>query len=233
MGPAPRDRSIVDGIRKLEPAHVLIASPDRAPRIRRYWDPTFEPDYTLTETTVAERIVIAWSGMRGGVSLAAALAIPHEGFPDRDLVIFVAYAVIVLTLVLPGLTLAPLVRRLGLVESEDHKRAAAEARLRITQAALERLDELDDEAPEHVVQRLRDRYGSRVERLEARMEGDHDEEGQTDVARTGRLLSEMIDAERDVLKTMRTERAFDAEILREIERELDLDESRLRARIRL
>ena len=186
-----------------------------------------------SKTSREERIVIAWSGMRGGVSLAAALAIPHEGFPDRDLVIFVAYAVIVLTLVLPGLTLAPLVRRLGLVESEDHKRAAAEARLRITQAALERLDELDDEAPEHVVQRLRDRYGSRVERLEARMEGDHDEEGQTDVARTGRLLSEMIDAERDVLKTMRTERAFDAEILREIERELDLDESRLRARIRL
>jgi len=132
-----------------------------------------------------------------------------------------------------GRLLSPLVRRLGLVESEDHKRAAAEARLRITQAALERLDELDDEAPEHVVQRLRDRYGSRVERLEARMEGDHDEEGQTDVARTGRLLSEMIDAERDVLKTMRTERAFDAEILREIEHELDLDESRLRARIQL
>ena len=65
------------------------------------------------------------------------------------------------------------------------------------------------------------------------MEGDHDEQGQTDVAQAGRLLSEMIDAERDVLKTMRTERAFDAEILREIERELDLDESRLRARIRL
>ena len=80
---------------------------------------------------------------------------------------------------------------------------------------------------------MRDRYGSRVERLEARKEGDHDEHGQTDVAQSGRLMAEMIDAERDVLKTMRTERAFDAETLREIERELDLDESRLRARIRL
>ena len=59
----------------------------------------------------------------------------------------------------------------------------AEARLRITQAALERLEELADEAPEHVVQRLRDRYGSRVERLEARIEGDHDEHGRTDAAR--------------------------------------------------
>ena len=53
---------------------------------------------------------IAWSGMRGGVSLAAALAITEDGFPKRDLVIFVAYAVIVITLVLPGLTLAPLLR---------------------------------------------------------------------------------------------------------------------------
>jgi CPA1 family monovalent cation:H+ antiporter len=65
------------------------------------------------------------------------------------------------------------------------------------------------------------------------VEGDHDEEGQTDVARAGQLMAEMIDAEREVLKRMRSERAVDAETLREIERELDLDESRLRARIRL
>src|SRR5262249_60740900 len=52
----PRDRSIVAGIRKAEPAHVLIAAPDGAPRIRRYWDATFDPDYTLTETTAAERL---------------------------------------------------------------------------------------------------------------------------------------------------------------------------------
>jgi CPA1 family monovalent cation:H+ antiporter len=83
------------------------------------------------------------------------------------------------------------------------------------------------------VQRLRDRYGSRVERLEAKVEGDHDEGGQSDVAHAGRLLAEMIDAERDVLKAMRTERAFDAETLKQIEHELDLDESRLRARIQL
>ncbi|HEY6888887.1 MAG TPA: Na+/H+ antiporter [Solirubrobacter sp.] len=191
------------------------------------------PAVLPSSTSKAERIAIAWSGMRGGVSLAAALAIPTAGFPDRDLVIFVAYAVIVLTLVLPGLTLAPLVRRLGLVESEEHRREAAKARLRITEAGLERLDELEDDAPEHVVQRLRDRYGSRVERLEAKVEGDHDEGGQSDVAHAGRLLAEMIDAERDVLKAMRTERAFDAETLKAIEHELDLDESRLRARIQL
>lgn len=191
------------------------------------------PTLLHSETTKAERVVIAWSGMRGGVSLAAALAITVDGFPKRDLVIFVAYAVIVLTLVLPGLTLAPLVKRLGLEESEDHKRLDAEARLKLTHAALERLDELEGEAPDHVVQRLRDRYGSRLERLEARVEGDHDEGGQTDVARAGKLMAEMIEAEREVLREMRKDRDYPADVLREMERELDLDDSRLRARIRL
>jgi Na+/H+ antiporter len=193
------------------------------------------PALLPSRTTKQERIAIAWSGMRGGVSLAAALAITTHGFPKRDLVIFVAYAVTVITLVLPGLTLAPLVRRLGLVDSEDDRRADAEARLRITRAALERLDDAADrdKPPEHVVQRLRDRYGSRIERLEARTQGDDDADGQTDVAVAGRLMAEMIDAERDVLKAMRSEGAFPASTLKEIERELDLDESRLRARIRL
>ncbi len=58
---------------------------------------------------------------------------------------------------------------------------------------------------------MRDRYGARVERLEARMEGDDDEDGQTDVAIAGRLMAEMIEAEREVLKAMRSERAFPAE----------------------
>lgn len=191
------------------------------------------PTLLHSETTKAERIVIAWSGMRGGVSLAAALAITTDGFPKRDLVVFVAYAVILITLVVPGLTLSALVKRLGLQESEEHRRLNAEARVQLTQAALDRLDEIADDAPEHVVQRLRDRYGSRLERLEARMEGDHDEGGQTDVARAGKLMAEMIEAERDVLRTMRADRTFPSDILREMERELDLDDSRLHARIRL
>jgi CPA1 family monovalent cation:H+ antiporter len=191
------------------------------------------PAVLPSQTSRPERIAIAWSGMRGGVSLAAALAIPVEGFPSRDLVLFVAYAVIVLTLVLPGLTLAPLLRMLGLQESEEDRRNDAEARKALTEAALERLDELEGEAPDHVVQRLRDRYGSRLERLEARLEGDHDEDGKTDVAHAGRLLAEMIEAERELLRQMRAERSFRPETLREIEHELDLDESRLRARIRL
>jgi Na+/H+ antiporter len=189
------------------------------------------PSLLHSDTTVPERIVIAWSGMRGGVSLAAALAITTDDFPHRDLVIFVAYAVIVLTLVIPGLTLAPLVRRVGLQETEEHRRRDAQARLQITQAALERLEDLD--LPDHLAERLRDRYGSRVERLEARVEGDEDEHGQSDVALAGKAMAEMIEAERDVLRVMRRERTYPVDVLMEIERELDLDESRLHARIRL
>ncbi|MBE2319196.1 Na+/H+ antiporter [Solirubrobacter sp. CPCC 204708] len=189
------------------------------------------PKLLHSDTTPAERIVIAWSGMRGGVSLAAALAITVDGFPNRDLVIFVAYAAIVLTLVLPGLTLSALIRRLGLAATDTHRREAAEARLKLTRAALERLDELEDDAPEHIVQRLRDRYGSRVERLEARLDGDED--GGGDVTAAAQLLAEMIEAERGLLRAMRRERAFADDILREVERELDLDDSRLRARIQL
>src|SRR4051794_34068983 len=136
--------------------------------VRALWMLTV-PRFLHSDTTREERIAIAWSGMRGGVSLAAALAISAHGFPKREFVIFVAYAVIVLTLVIPGLTLAPLLRRLGVSESEDDRRRDAEARLRITQAGLERLEELD--APEHLAQRLKDRYGSRLPRVGARLEG--------------------------------------------------------------
>src|SRR3954447_282154 len=120
------------------------------------------PRILPSQTTRAERIVIGWSSMRGGVSLAAALAIPTavDGtpFPKRDLVLFVAYAVVVITLVVPALTLAPLLRRVGLGHTGKALRAGAEARLSITHAALQRLEAVAErgEAPEQVVSRLRD-----------------------------------------------------------------------------
>jgi NhaP-type Na+/H+ or K+/H+ antiporter len=111
----------------------------------------------------AYKIAIAWAGMRGGVSLAAALAIPVS-VPERDLVAFLAYATIVITLVLPGLTLAPLIERLGLGEDAEHRRADAKARLRLTHAALERLEDAAerDDPPEHLVDRLLDLDESRL-----------------------------------------------------------------------
>jgi Na+/H+ antiporter len=228
--------SILDGIQGADALTVTrdaLAVTAVVVGVRLLWMAAVPP-LLHSETTPRERIAIAWSGMRGGVSLAAALAIP-VAFPQRDRVIFIAYAVIVVTLVLPGLTLAPLLRRLGLGADERTRRADAEARLKLTHAALERLEDAAerDGPPEHLVDRLRDRYGSRIERLEARLE-DHDGTDRgSDVQIAGRLLAEMIAAERDTLRRLRRERAYPADTLRELERELDLDESRLRARIRL
>jgi NhaP-type Na+/H+ or K+/H+ antiporter len=88
-----------------------------------------------------ERLVVGWSGMRGAVSLAAALALP-EDFPQRNLLIFVAFGVILATLVLQGLSLPWLIRRLGLQRDDSDAQEELRGRLRATDAALARLEEL-------------------------------------------------------------------------------------------
>jgi Na+/H+ antiporter len=184
-----------------------------------------------------ERIVVGWSGMRGGVSLAAALAIPElaggRPFPDRDLIIFLAYAVVLITLVGPGLTLSRLVAWLGIGEGEARRRADAELRLRLTRAAIERLDEIerDEDVAERVVDRLRDRYQGRAERLENRL----DDGGRTlgdEQQQAARVQEDLFEAERDVLRDLERGRAYPADLLQRLRSEIDLDESRLRARIR-
>jgi monovalent cation/hydrogen antiporter len=192
-------------------------------------------------TTLRERVVIGWSTMRGGVSLAAALAIPitahGERFPDRERILFLAYAVVLITLVAPGLTLSSLVRRLGLSAGGTHRDDDVEARIRITRAALEHLNSIADEdgPPESVVERLRATYDARLARLDARAEHGTEQEGEAadEVRESARLQVQLIEAERETLKAMRRERAVAPDVLREVERELDLDESRVRARIRL
>lgn len=94
--------------------------------------------------------LVAWTGMRGAVALAAALALPLETasgapFPGRDLIVFLAFAVILATLLLEGLSLPWIIRRLGLAGAEQEEWRETEARLRAAEAALERIDELADE----------------------------------------------------------------------------------------
>jgi NhaP-type Na+/H+ or K+/H+ antiporter len=176
-----------------------------------------------------ERVVIGWSGMRGAVSLAAALAIPVANFPDRDLVTFLAYEVVLITLVLPGLTLAPLIDALGLGQSAERRRQEVEARLRLTHAALERLEEMAEQGDTNgTVDHLRERYQARLDRLQDRLDaaGGHPDHG-TDAART---QIDVLEHERDVLLDMRRERAFPAELLRSLEAEIDVDEARVRSR---
>lgn len=127
--------------------------------------------------------LVAWSGMRGGISLAAALAIPltiggSQPFPDRDLLIFITLFVIISTVVVPGLSLPALIRWLDLEDARlaEHKRNAEQetrARLAIAQAALKRLDQVEKRkrVPSEAAEFVRRRYRNRIDHLRRHMDG--------------------------------------------------------------
>lgn len=184
----------------------------------------------------APRVIMGWAGMRGAVSLAAALALPFETdaggpFPERDLVIFLAYCVVVFTVVVQGLTLPTLIRRLGVVddgeeeESEEHV-----ARIETAGAALAALDRLgsEDWTRDDSVARLRQHYEFRRRRF-ATLRGElEDQDGIIDRSLAyQRLVHAVIAAQRDTLVMMRDEGRISAEVMRRVERDLDLEESRL------
>ena len=124
--------------------------------------------------------MIGWTGMRGAVSLAAALAVPLStdsgaAFPSRELIVFLAFCVILGTLVVQGLTLPGVIRLTGLEEDTAPAREEAKARLRAADAALERLEELREEdwVREETADRMRGLYNFRRNRFTARFdEGD-------------------------------------------------------------
>jgi CPA1 family monovalent cation:H+ antiporter len=185
-----------------------------------------------------ERLLIGWSGMRGAVSLAAALALPLEldsgaAFPSRDLIIYLTVAVILATLVGQGLTLPAVIRRLGLSTHEQWAPDEAVARLNAAQAALDRLDEIEaTEAgvPENAVQRLRELYQARFARCVAALSGEDGEVPIEDPLKGyQRLRTELIDTERNTLIQMRNEGRVKNELFRRLETDLDLDEARLRS----
>jgi Na+/H+ antiporter len=180
------------------------------------------------------RVVVAWTGMRGAVTLAAALALPlktdgGDDFPSRDLIVFLAFAVVVVTLVAEGLTLPWLIRRLGAVDDEDDT-PELEARLRIAEAAIDRIDELtgEDWVREDSAERLRGLYVHRRKRFGARLAGEDNAdaiEEQTDAYR--RLRIEVLDAERETLVAMRSSGEVTEEVMRTVEHDLDLEQRRL------
>lgn len=191
--------------------------------------PTFRRRATNGDPPVplANVVVVGWAGMRGAVSLAAALALPF-GFPERDLLIFLAFCVILVTLVGQGLTLAPLIRWLGVTEDGDVAREEEDARRTSTQAALDELDRLRGEAPDHLplIDRLAEQFRHRLEHLS--------EDGEASEVEQERLehreiLGRVIKAERQAVAEMRERAEIDDGVLRAMERELDLEELRLSA----
>jgi CPA1 family monovalent cation:H+ antiporter len=171
--------------------------------------------------------------MRGSVSLAAALALPIStdagaAFPHRDLIVFLTFAVILVTLIGQGLTLSPLIQRLGVRDDGSEEREEVAARVRLAEAAIARTHELDGQewARPDTLERVRALYDYRRRRFGAIGDGDGSEYEE----RTGdyiRVMYELFDAQREALISLRNSGAISDEVRRRVERELDLEESRL------
>ncbi|HVY71250.1 MAG TPA: Na+/H+ antiporter, partial [Verrucomicrobiae bacterium] len=176
--------------------------------------------------------IVAWTGMRGVVSLAAAMALPltmpdGSPFPGRDLILFLTFSVILATLVVQGFTLPPLIRWLGVVDDGEHEREERKARLKANQAALARLSELEAAAETEALTRLRLEYEDRIRQLEM-----NEISGETARHRVHRgdyegLLRETLTIERQVILQLRNEQVINDAVLRRIQRDLDFAEGRL------
>lgn len=181
--------------------------------------------------------VLSWAGMRGVVSLAAAFAIPRTvdsgaAFPARDEIVFLAFFVTVATLLLHGVTLPAVIRRLGVRSGDDYedRLREAEAQHAAARAALDRLDALADTGvPVHqpVLDTLR-------RHAEARSNAAWERLGRPDPGGVEppsvvyrRLRRDMLAAEREVFVRLRNERRIDEEVMRRVMRELDLEEAAL------
>jgi CPA1 family monovalent cation:H+ antiporter len=170
--------------------------------------------------------VVGWAGLRGAVSLAAALALPI-GFPQRDLLIFITFAVIVVTLVGQGLTLPVLARWLGVVATQDGSHEEAHARAATAEAALALMPDLRARWPGHaeLVDRLKAEYEHRVQHEEEHHDGALGE-ADTELFEHRQIKQELIDAERQSAHEMHGRGAISDAVLRALERDLDLAELR-------
>jgi CPA1 family monovalent cation:H+ antiporter len=173
-------------------------------------------------------VVISWAGIRGAVSLAAALALPTN-FPARDLIVFLTFAVILVTLVGQGLTLPWLIRRLHVEDDGGAEREDAKARIKAADAALVRLEELAREGwvREDTAERTRGQYRFRASRFRARYEGVDDEGVEERSQQYQRLRRELLEAERQAVIRLRNEGTITEEVMQRVQRDIDLEDLRL------
>ena len=178
--------------------------------------------------------VIGWTGMRGVLALAAAISVPEmvngQPFGPRNLILFLSFCVILVTLVLQGLTLPSVIRALGLAGTEGVDPEETEARRIVFRAAIEYLERerlVCGEEHSHVFNDLLDRYRHKLEHV---AEG-HDENGEN--VHIYKHLLEVsegaVQAERKALLQLQEEGRISDDVVRTIERELDLEDSRYRA----
>ena len=175
--------------------------------------------------------IVAWSGMRGIVSLAAALALPimatdKMAFPNRDMIIFLTFCVIFVTLVLQGMTMRRLIRWLGVKEDDKHAREEEAARVRISSSVIEHIEEnYSLTLSEAVLNQIKSKYEIRIQRIRK----DSTEQRMTpeQISEFHRIQRELLAREREFILNMRKEGKISDEVLRKVEYELDLEEARL------
>jgi CPA1 family monovalent cation:H+ antiporter len=193
------------------------------------------PAQRQRRTTWRFRFVAAWSGMRGAVSLAAALALPlhtQSGapFPERDMIVFIAFCVVLVTVVAQGLTLPWLIRRLDVREDgNEEELEELRARLVAARAALDHLDALEEEGwmRDDTLDRMRRIYQYRKRRFAARA-GKLEDDGYEDRSQSyQRAVRSVLDAQRQALVQLRRDGEISNEVMHRVERELDLEDSRL------
>lgn len=181
-----------------------------------------------------ETFLVAFTGMRGAVSLAAALTIPvvtdtGDDFPARDLIVLLVYVVILVTIVGQGLLLPLMIRIVGLDDGATNEAREAKARLKAAKAAIARLDELGSEAwvGEDSAARMKGQYEFRIRRFKARFDEDDDGAVEDRSQAYQRLRREALNAERAELIRLRDTGFLHTDVLHKIERDLDLEDARL------
>ncbi len=172
--------------------------------------------------------IIGWTGMRGVVSLAAALAL-KESFPDRDLILFLTFVVILATLVVQGLSLPFLIRWLGIKDDGSFEKEERIARLQANQAALAKLKEVSEHIPEKAdaLKRLRIEYEDHISQLESVEPQRANAPLRLFSSEYERLSRAALEQERRTIIQLRNDGVISDEVLRRIQRDVDLAEVRL------
>jgi len=179
-------------------------------------------------------VLMAWAGMRGVVSLAAAFALPitltdGRSFPARNYILFLTFAVILTTLVIQGLTLPFLIRKLGIKDDGATDEEERVARLAANTAALSFINDLASQGniPSDLVTRLRAEYDDRVQELEACCGNQANPTGEIVTPQYQDLQQRALLIERKTIIDLRNDRVINDDALRRIQRDLDLAEARL------
>jgi CPA1 family monovalent cation:H+ antiporter len=209
---------------------LLITGTVIATRI--VWVPVFS--WRKKRKPFTHTFLLSWAGMRGAVSLAAALSIPlltdaGAPFPHRDLIIFLTFTVILGTLVVQGLTLPALIRLLRLEPDHTIEEEEARARIHASEAAISRLDELagEDWVRSETAERMRGLYGFRINRFSSRFDEGADGSVEEQSQAYQRLRRELLNAERDAVTELGRSGDISGDVVLRVRRDLDLEDARL------